>query len=742
METLNTILRRLHGRPDRTEELRRRLEELERPYELTKDELCSHLREVVQWLHERGEIDTAEELLQTVANLFPADAASPTRFAATVLRLMGVTHRLSGKLHEAGDCLARAKVYCELIGDAGGLAMSLNALGAVYASLHYWAIAERCFLDARALAKAQGLVSLEHKAQRNLLFAYVHQGRFPEVRTLLREARPVARRVGEPADAYAVSGTLALGGFLRQHGFARSASNVLERALETAAGRFRHAEGIAHDLLGRCALDLGQVQVALRHFKAELAIGFEISPLGDLTNLAYLGLAETHLALGDFVACERATSEGLARAERASADELRVGFLRVKAHAARSRGDLEAARRHFREALAIAVQRGFRVEEAITLEDYGFSLVQEGEQAAGARKLGDAMHLYRSMGLGRLARRLGRGARARTRSYRWQGRPARRTVREANGWEAYGIVTRSRALLGELEKLRGLAATPLPVLILGETGSGKEPLARALHALSGRSGKFVDVAPAIPESMLESDLFGCEKGAFTGAETRAGLVANAENGTLFLDEVGDLPLTLQVKLLRFLETLTYRRVGGTTALSVKLRVISATNALLDAKVAKGQFREDLYHRLAAGVLRVPALRDRPEDIEPLTRFFLADVAAQSGRALELDEAVLPLFGAYKWPGNVRELRNTIATMAWTASARGQSRVGTDLVPRQLVQATDVRPAPSAEMIRHALASANANFAQAARVLGISRQQLYRRISELGLGPSELRSDLG
>jgi len=741
METLTNLLKGLQGRPDLSPDVGRSLAELEAPVEL-HESLAGHLRNAVRWLHERGEIDAAKEILSAFFDALGPDSPKPTELSATVLRLLGVTHRLLGNLQDAIDCLARAKVYYELLGDRRGLAMSVNALGAVYASLTYWAIAERCFLEARSLAASEGLVALELKAQRNLVFSYTRQGRFRDARELLRTTR--AKAAGPMATGtYALSGDLALGALLRQHGFVARAEKALRRALDAASGRFPHAEGVCHHLLGECALDRGEPAVALKHFKVELAIGFETSPLGDLTTDAYTGLAEAHLAEGDLAGAERSAMEGLQRAERIACDETRIRLFRVRAHAAHAAGDLETSRRHFRDALALATQRGFRVQEAMTLEEYGFALAAEGNGAAAERKLRDAAHLYRSMGLARLARRLERGERARAREARWHQPTARRRSRRpiANGWEAFGLVTRSARLLEELERARSFATTPLAVLIRGETGTGKEPIARAIHALSGRTGLLVDVAPAIPETMLESDLFGCEKGAFTGAETRPGLVAKAENGTLFFDEVGDLPVSLQVKLLRFLETLTYRRVGGSSSMSVNLRVVSATNANLEDKVAKGQFREDLYHRLAAGVIVVPALRERPEDIEPLTRTFLGDLSEQAGRTFTIDDRVLDLFAAYSWPGNVRELRNVVATMGWTASSRGLEVLGEDLVPKTILQAVaSARAARDPGAIRRALSRSEGNVSQAARLLGLSRQQLYRRIAELGIEPKDLRSE--
>jgi len=213
------------------------------------------------------------------------------------------------------------------------------------------------------------------------------------------------------------------------------------------------------------------------------------------------------------------------------------------------------------------------------------------------------------------------------------------------------------------QQMRQVAASPdATVLLQGETGTGKEVFARAIHALSRRAAyQFVDLnCAAIPETLWETELFGVEAGAFTDAKTsREGYLLRADGGTLFLDEVGSMPQTVQAKLLRFLETRSFRRVGSLKEIHVRLRVISATNVDLHDAAARRAFREDLYYRLQVVTLYLPPLRSRPEDIEFLVSYFLRLYSLEGEEPLSISAEALELLRRYPWPGNVRELRSVI-----------------------------------------------------------------------------------
>ncbi|MDH3284708.1 MAG: sigma-54 dependent transcriptional regulator, partial [Acidobacteriota bacterium] len=231
----------------------------------------------------------------------------------------------------------------------------------------------------------------------------------------------------------------------------------------------------------------------------------------------------------------------------------------------------------------------------------------------------------------------------------------REPSRCAAGWN-------SRAMAPVLRLIDRLAPSDLPLLILGESGVGKELVAREVHSRSQRSeGPFVDLnCAAIPDTLLESELFGHEKGSFTGAgSARAGLLEAADGGTLFLDEVGELPSGLQVKLLRVLETMSFYRVGGRRKVSVNVRLVTATNRDLATESQTGRFRADLYYRINAGTIVVPPLRERTSEIETLASVFLASVKSNAS----LDPQVVDAMETYSWPGNVRELRNVVERAA-------------------------------------------------------------------------------
>ena len=236
-----------------------------------------------------------------------------------------------------------------------------------------------------------------------------------------------------------------------------------------------------------------------------------------------------------------------------------------------------------------------------------------------------------------------------------------------------GLVGRSASLQSLREMIARVGPTSATVLVLGESGTGKERVAQALHAAQtagGRERPFVAInCTALPRDLLEGELFGATKGAYTGALTdRPGLVEQAHGGTLFLDEIGDLDRALQPKLLRFLETRRARRLGARTDYEVNVRIVAATNAQLRARVADGQFREDLYYRLADFTLELSPLRERPEDIPLLCRHFLGTAAERHGKLVtSIEPALLERLQAWSWPGNIRELRSTIERLVILAN---------------------------------------------------------------------------
>ncbi|HEV2455133.1 MAG TPA: PEP-CTERM-box response regulator transcription factor, partial [Verrucomicrobiae bacterium] len=304
-----------------------------------------------------------------------------------------------------------------------------------------------------------------------------------------------------------------------------------------------------------------------------------------------------------------------------------------------------------------------------------------------------------------------------------------------------GILGNSARMRPVFEMIRKVATTDAPVLVLGESGTGKEMVAHAVHKKSDRQkGPFVAInCGAIPENLLESELFGHERGAFTGAHVqRPGRIETANGGTLFLDEVGEMPSALQVKLLRFLQDQTIQRVGGREEIRVDTRVIAATNADLKKNMASGSFREDLFYRLAVVQILLPPLREREEDILLLAKFFLHRFAAEGHKTgLAFDTDALRALNKHPWPGNVRELENCVRRAVILAEGKRVTARDLELNSGAVdtngaVTIKDAREAVERQMIQQALRKYSGKIAPAAAELGLSRPTIYELMDKLGI----------
>jgi two-component system, NtrC family, response regulator len=302
------------------------------------------------------------------------------------------------------------------------------------------------------------------------------------------------------------------------------------------------------------------------------------------------------------------------------------------------------------------------------------------------------------------------------------------------------IITASPVMLKVCRDVEKVATTNVPVLLLGESGTGKEALARAVHDLGPRAKQpFVTInCGAIPENLLESELFGHERGAFTGAVKQTiGKIESAHKGTLFLDEIGDLPFPLQVKLLRFLQDQIVERIGGRQRIQVDVRIVSATNANLDEKIAQGQFRGDLLYRMNAVTIRIPPLRERGADVALLAGFFLNRFNQEFGRRVRgfTDQANATM-AAHDWPGNVRELENRLKRAVVMADGRMIDAADLELAAAdEGLPDLDLRAArlrAEREVISAALARSNNTLSVAAKLLGVSRPTLYGLLETHGL----------
>ncbi len=309
-----------------------------------------------------------------------------------------------------------------------------------------------------------------------------------------------------------------------------------------------------------------------------------------------------------------------------------------------------------------------------------------------------------------------------------------------------GLITRDPEMLRIARTVERIASSSATVMLLGESGTGKEVLSQGLHAASRRSGRFVAInCAAIPENLLESELFGYERGAFTGAaKTTPGKIETAHNGTLMLDEIGDLPQPLQAKLLRFLETRTIERLGGRQEIPVDVRVVGATHQDLKSLIADGRFREDLFYRLAEIVINIPPLRERAGDAVLLAHAFLRRFSQQSRRsAMTLSSDAILAIERHAWPGNVRELLNAVKRAS--IMAEGDRLTCADLgLPEPRSDEVGARPEmpeldlrsvrehAEREAIVTALARTNNNIVRASEMLGVSRPTLYDLMKRLGI----------
>jgi DNA-binding NtrC family response regulator len=340
-----------------------------------------------------------------------------------------------------------------------------------------------------------------------------------------------------------------------------------------------------------------------------------------------------------------------------------------------------------------------------------------------------------------------RGLRQENTRLRAQGNRARRALAEK--YDLRDLIYASPQMHEVVRLAVSIAPSDAPVLITGPNGSGKEKVAEIIWANSRRKDRpLVKVnVGALPENLFEAELFGAEAGAYTGAaKLRLGRFEAADHGTLFLDELGTLPLTAQAKLLRVLQTGEFERLGSSTTRRADVRVVSATNLDLPPAIAAGQFREDLFFRLNVIELYVPALADRPDDIAPLAEHFLARFAAKEGKTLRLGDEALATLHAHEWPGNVRELENRIqrAALVVTGAVVGAADLGLgsdgrrDAIRRMTPQDAGPPLAPAGPAdperitIEDALVRVGGVVAKAAAEMGLSRQALYRRMERLGI----------
>src|SRR5438034_2022348 len=659
---------------------------------------------------------------------------------------LGAVHRAEGHL--------RAAIHI-LNWDLGDIAASLRQrrrLAIVFKNLGRYHEARSECEQAIEDADSNALAHESRSNRQNLAVVLIKMGRFREVHTVLEELERKLEEHSDPRTLLRFS--LVRANYYRTVGLTSRASELLGPAIRSAQElQLRREEAIALEYTGDYYVAQREFGAALERYDQALKIAECTGPEGDIIPELCHRMAEAEVQLGDpngaIVLCER----GL-RVARASSDPYEeCATHRVYAMAHRAAGNARKALRIADEGIDLGRQYEIPYELGRTLVWAGETRLEDPsppEQAAGRRQLWEARGLFERMGLSQWVRSIDRslGFDAEE-EISLDETPELSELGDCDrGALRFGIITRSAQVREAVEILQSVAPSQIPVLITGESGVGKELLAQALHQMGPRrKAPFVALnCGAISVNLLDSEFFGHERGSFTGAVTsREGLLAASDKGTLFLDEVADLPLQVQAALLRVLETGEVRAVGRDDVRKVDIRIVAATSTGLEDLVARGLFRQDLYYRLNGIRVMVPPLREREDDIKALFRYFWSQLISSAKKRLRLEDNVESFLCAHTWPGNVRELRNEVARVI--ALAQDGSLVGTDSFLPQLKtrdvgglrRDRDHRDELSEErqQILLALRAHRGNKAEAARSLGgMKRTTLIYKIERLGIRPEE------
>ncbi len=506
--------------------------------------------------------------------------------------------------------------------------------------------------------------------------------------------------------------------------------------------------------LGDIQLERGDIVDALATYERVYAKGLAVAPKGDIVGDVHCRGAECHYLMGELATAHREASVALDH-WRALGDRYEeAATYRILALSAAAVGKHDEARKWFDEGFAYYEDIQTPYEWGKLWMAYGDWLlgphagIYADRRAAHEAYLAAQDHFERIGAKAKLAEANERLARlvqppsaglVKDAPQRTPRRPRRAhdlERRAAWAFETFGLVTRSPSMLSLLDDVATLARSDTPMLVLGESGTGKELVARGIHALSGRKGTFMAInAGSLPREIIESELFGHVTGAFTGAtRDKAGIFEVCNKGTVFLDEIAEMSIELQSRLLRFLETGESRRVGANGNIAVDTRIITATNRDRRDLERGKDFRVDLYYRLAHAVITLPPLRQRGDDVRLLVEHFLAEACAAAGRKVELSPAAMQRLVNYAWPGNVRQLRAVIKRVVLLA------KDGRPITPEQLeLHNAEVPTTLNGELeveerrlVQEALVKAAGSRTEAARILGVPRTTLVNKIRRFGL----------
>jgi DNA-binding NtrC family response regulator/Tfp pilus assembly protein PilF len=675
------------------------------------------------------------------------------RAALQVVRQIGDRELLASALTRSGNLWMRLGDWArsrELLEEARGLYATLgleaqmahveNSLGILHKNLCEWAVATHYLRDALARERRLGRFAQVAVRLQNLGLVHLKSGDWTKAQEACLEARKIFRQVGNQWGLTATA--LSLGMLARLAGRAGEARKLLEEALESAlaAGMLRE-EALAREFLGDLAASEGDAHRALEHYRTALTLAERTAPVGDIVTEVLRRMGEAHLALGELEAA-RAAIDRCREVCNLLEDRYEAAVLhRVRGLLFERQGDREEALREWRTAANLLGEMGERFERGRALFLLARHEVNPAEARKGAYR---ASACFAEMGAESwlaeveawLAQAMAEHAPA---GAAIPGRPRLSARRRA---ESHGMIGVSRGLTRALDLAERAAATDLTVLVTGPSGTGKELIARAIHERSGRRDRpFLPVnCGALRAELALSQLFGHRRGSFTGAHADAtGLVEAAHTGTLFLDEVGELPLDVQVTLLRFLERGDYMRVGDTTIRRADVRIVAATHVDLRDAVAAGTFRADLFYRLNEIEIILPPLAERMEDVLPLAHHFLRLYGGEANAAISAEAA--ECLTGYTWPGNVRELENCVRRVL--ALRDGDGPLGAGELSAHLGQlrpgsVSSARRSPwvQREQVLSALARAHGNKSEAATFLGVSRKTLYARMRRLGIALDE------
>ncbi len=693
-----------------------------------------------------------------------AEAEGDRGLTARAVGQVGFVHLRRGDMLLARESYEDALALFRRLGDDGQVAWVRNNLGIICKNLCEWDAARAHFGEAIAIHRRLGQGALLGNRLQNLGVLLVKSGAWERAQAVLEEARQCLLQAG---DRWGIAiNLLARGWLLRLQSRYEESEKLLAEALDKSlAEGFLREEALAREFLGDLAFDRGEVDRAAEAYRAALALGERQAPAGDIVSEVLRRIAETEVVRGRLDAAE-ATIERAHHVCQLLDDRYENAVLqRVRGQLASARGQQSDAAHALRAAVNLFGEMGERFERGKALA----LLARVTPEAGESRKL-----LYRASAcfaevgaerqLAAVERELAVGEGLAAGS---NGAPALESTGRLRGRKLAnpGLVGPSRSMARVADLVSRAAGTDLSVILVGETGTGKELVARAIHQQSQRADRvFLAVnCGALRAELALSQLFGHRRGAFTGAHNDGvGFVEAAHNGTLFLDEIGELPADVQVTLLRFLESGEYLRLGETQVRRADVRIVGATHVDLRRAVAERNFRADLFYRLHELEIELPALRDRTEDILPLARHFLRAYGADASPVI--DDATARLLVSHPWPGNVRELENCIKR-----ALALQARPGEALKPDALAEFFERAPAsvpyaaaPSSarggdaeaalrngaalraqiaesdrrEILR-VLEEARGNKSRAAERLGVSRKTLYARMRRLGLEVEEL-----